>query len=72
MNRPILKDSESSLLFTCGKDRFGINATAIRSVLPAPAVTPTPHSDPVLKGIAHIQNEFLAVVSLQGVDPKPL
>ena len=62
-----LDNSERFCVFRSGGIWFGIPALAVRSVAPRPEITPAPHSDPMLKGLCHIQNEFIAVVSLQAL-----
>ncbi|MEM7784670.1 MAG: chemotaxis protein CheW [Planctomycetota bacterium] len=46
---------------------YGMNALAVRSVTPRPAITPTPHSDPTIVGLCHLQNEFLPVLSMRSL-----
>lgn len=67
INQLALDNSERFCVFQCGDSWFGIPALAVRSVVPRPNITPTPHSDPILTGLAHIQNEFIPVVSLQAL-----
>ena len=67
MNQLDLDNSERYCVFQSGGSWFGIPALAVRSVVPRPEITPTPHSDPMLKGLCHIQNEFIAVISLQAL-----
>lgn len=67
MNQTALDNSERYCVFRSGDSWLGIPALAVRNVVPRPEITPTPHSDPMLKGICHIQNEFMAVVSLQAL-----
>ena len=67
MNQLALDNSERYCVFQSGGSWFGIPALAVRSVVPRPEITPAPHSDPMLKGLCHIQNEFIAVVSLQAL-----
>lgn len=54
-------------IFRSGESWFGISALAVRSIVPRPEIMPVPQSDPSLKGICHIQNEFIPVVSLQAL-----
>ncbi len=58
-----LENSEKYCVFKSAGDWFGVPALAIRNIAPARTVTPVPYSDPTLKGICHIQNEFIPVVS---------
>jgi len=67
MNQLALDNSERYCVFQSGGSWFGIPALAVKSVVPRPAITPTPHSDPILKGLCHLQNEFFPVVSLQAL-----
>lgn len=55
-------------IFRSGNDWFGIPALAVRSIIPRPELMETPHCDPTLQGICHVQNEFIAVVSFQAID----
>ena len=66
-NQLALDNSERFCVFQSGGSWFGIPALAVKSVVPRPVITSTPHSDPILKGLCHIQNEFLPVVSLQAL-----
>ncbi len=67
MSQLSLDHSERFCVFRSGGIWFGIPALAVRSVSPRPEITPAPHSDPMLKGLCQIQNEFIAVVSLQAL-----
>lgn len=67
MNQLALDNSERYCVFQSGGSWFGIPAISVRCVVPRPAVTRTPHSDPILQGICHIQNEFVPVISLQSL-----
>lgn len=67
MNQLALDNSERYCVFQSGGSWFGIPALAVKSVVPRPEITPTPHSDPILKGLCHLQNEFFPVVSLQAL-----
>lgn len=67
MSQLTLDNSERYCVFQSGGSWFGIPALAVRRIVPRPEITPSPHSDPILKGICHIQNEFIAVVSLQAL-----
>lgn len=59
--------SERFCVFQSGEHWFALPSLAIRSVVPAPQVTAIPHSDPVLRGIGYIQNEFIPVVRLRAL-----
>lgn len=67
MNQLALDNSERYCVFQSGGCWFGIPALATRCIVPRPAVNRTPHCDPILQGICHIQNEFVPVVSLQAL-----
>lgn len=67
MNQIALDNSERYCVFRSGDSWFGIHALAVRSVVPRPAITRTPHSDPILIGLCHLQNEFIPVISLQAL-----
>ena len=66
-NQLALDNSKRYCVFQSGGSWFGIPALAVKSVVPRPDITPTPHSDPILKGLCHLQNEFFPVVSLQAL-----
>lgn len=67
MKQTDLSDSERYFVFKSGERWYGMPALAVRSVAPRPDITQTPYSDPILKGLCHVQNEFLPVVSLQAL-----
>ena len=67
MNQIALDNSERFCVFRSGDSWFGIPALAVRSIVPRPKMTRTPYSDPILKGLCHLQNEFMPVVSLQAL-----
>lgn len=54
-------------VFRSGENWFGITALAVRSIVPRPDIASVPHADASLKGVCHIQNEFLPVVSLRAL-----
>ncbi len=62
-----LDNSERFCVFRSGEGWFGIPALAVRSIVPRPEITITPQSDPILKGLCHLQNEFFSVISLQAL-----
>ena len=64
MNQQALDNSERYCVFRNVDGWFGIPALAVRSIVPRPELTQTPHCDPILKGFCHLQNEFVPVVSL--------
>ncbi len=59
--------SERICVFRSGDGWFGFPSLSIRSVVPRPLIKRTPHSDPVLQGICHLQNEFIPVLSLRSL-----
>lgn len=67
MNQLALDNSERYCVFKSDDNWYGVPALSVRSIVPRPELTSAPHSDPILKGICHIQNEFLPVVSLQAL-----
>jgi len=67
MNNSILDDKGRCCVFRSGENWFGIAALAVRGVVPRPDIAPLPHADASLKGVCHIQNEFLPVVSLRAL-----
>lgn len=54
-------------VFRSGENWFGIDALAVRSIVPRPDIAALPHADASLKGVCHIQNEFLPVLSLRAL-----
>ncbi len=67
MKQLVLDNSERHCVFRSGEGWYGIPALAVRSIVPRPVITPIPQSDPILKGLCHLQNEFFPVVSLQAI-----
>ena len=67
MNNSILDDKGRCCVFRSGENWFGIAALAVRSIVPRPDIAQVPHADASLKGVCHIQNEFLPVVSLRAL-----
>ena len=67
MNQLALDNSERHCVFRSGDGWYGISALAVRSIVPRPNLTRTPHSDPILKGLCHLQNEFFPVIGLQAL-----
>ena len=67
MNNSILDDKGRCCVFSSGENWFGIAALAVRGVVPRPNIASLPHADASLKGVCHIQNEFLPVVSLRAL-----
>lgn len=67
MNQLTLDNSERYCVFQCADRWYGIPALAVRSIVPAPPITPSPYSDPILEGLVHLQNEFLPVVNLRAL-----
>ena len=47
-----------------GRQRFGINVFKVREVLQCPRLTPLPHQDKFIKGIAHIRGQTISVIDL--------
>lgn len=67
MNQIQLDNSERYCVFQCADRWYGVPALSVRSIVPLPPVTPTPHCDPILQGIVHLQNEFLPVVNFRSL-----
>jgi len=67
MNNSILDDKGRCCVFRSGENWFGIAALSVRSIVPRPDIALLPHADASLKGVCHIQNEFLPVVSLRAL-----
>jgi chemotaxis signal transduction protein len=51
-------------VFRTGSTWLGLPATSVREVLTRPEITAVPASSPILIGISHLRNEFLAVLDL--------
>ena len=51
-------------VFQSGENGYGIPALSVLRVTERPQLTGMPQSDPVLRGVCHMQNEFLPVFSL--------
>lgn len=62
-----LQIAEKHCVFQSDDRWFGMTALAVRGIVPRPELTPSPLSDPIMKGIGHIQNEFLPVVSMRAL-----
>jgi len=67
MSDAILNDNGRCCVFRSGENWFGIGALAIRGIVPRPDIAELPHADASLKGVCHIQNEFVPVVSLRAL-----
>lgn len=62
-----LDDAQKYCVFQSEESWFGIPCLSVRSIIPRPSVTRMPFSDPVLKGVSHIQNEFMPIFSLRSL-----
>ena len=62
-----IDEAEKYCVFESNQNWFSFPSLNIRCVIPRPAITPLPHSDPVVVGLSHVQNEFLPVVSLRSL-----
>ena len=67
MSKNILNDDSRCCVFRSGENWFGIGALAIHGIVPRPEIAELPHADASLKGVCHIQNEFIPVVSLRAL-----
>ncbi|WP_113908273.1 chemotaxis protein CheV [Aliidiomarina celeris] len=47
-----------------GRQRFGINVFKVREVLQCPKLTSMPHSNPYIRGVAHIRGQAISVIDL--------
>ena len=56
--------SDRHCILRCGDGWYGVPAVAIREVVVAPRTVRLPESPPWLLGIAHLQSEFVPVISL--------
>ncbi|HSG59891.1 MAG TPA: chemotaxis protein CheW, partial [Pseudomonadales bacterium] len=53
------------LLFRlAGKQLYGINVFKVKEVLPSPRLNLLPHTNPVVKGVAHIRGATVPVIDL--------
>ncbi len=59
--------SERFCAFRSGESGYAVPALSIQCVTLSPTLTKVPHSDPVLRGVCHAQNEFVPVFSLLGL-----
>ena len=64
---PTIQPVERYCVFQSDDRWFGITALAVRNIIPRPELTRAPQSDPIMKGICHVQNEFLPVVSMRAL-----
>lgn len=67
MSQNNLDDNGRCCVFRSGENWFGIGALAIRGIVPRPDIAELPHADASLKGVCHIQNEFIPVLSLRAL-----
>ena len=67
MNQLQLDNSERYCVLQCADRWYGVPALSVRSIVPLPAITAAPFSDPILAGVVHLQNEFLPVVNLRSL-----
>ncbi len=66
-NPPSLDEAQKYCVFESNENWFGFPSLNIRGVIPRPELTPLPHSDPIVVGVTHVQNEFLPVISLRSL-----
>lgn len=62
-----LDEAQKYCVFESNENWFSLPSMNIRGVIPRPAITPLPQSDPVVVGVSHVQNEFLPVISLRSL-----
>ena len=67
MSETLLNDNSRCCVFRSGENWFGIGALAIHGIVPRPEIAELPHADASLKGVCHIQNEFIPVLSLRAL-----
>ena len=67
MSQVDFQNSERYCVFQSGDTWYAMPALAVRRVAPRPQLTPISQSDPLLLGLAHLQNEFVPVVSLRAL-----
>jgi len=53
------------LLFYLGSERYGIDITHIKEVIPRPAMTQVPHAHPAVCGVMHLRGAAVTVIELQ-------
>ncbi len=66
-NNTNIDDTSRCCVFRSGENWFGIAALAVRNIVPRPSIAPLAHADASLKGVCHLQNEFIPVVSLRAL-----
>ena len=54
---------EKYCLFRVGHSVLAVLAARVREVGLRPTITPVPHTDSLLAGVAHIRNEFLPILN---------
>ena len=67
MNQAALDNSERFCVFRSGDRWYGTPALGVRGIVPRPTLTRIPFSDPSLRGLCHLQNEFVPVISLHAL-----
>ncbi|MFN3652131.1 MAG: chemotaxis protein CheW [Armatimonadota bacterium] len=53
------------VVFSLGSERFGVEVSAAREVLPLPPIVPVPHTPPWVVGVAGYRGRVLTVVDLR-------
>ena len=53
---------ELLLFYLQGRQKYGINVFKVREVLPCPRLTAIPHRHPVVRGVAHVRGETVAII----------
>ena len=67
MKQLSLDEAQKYCVFENNENWVGLPSFQIRGVIPRPPITPLPHSDPVVVGVCHVQNEFFPVISLRSL-----
>ncbi len=62
-----LENVDRYCVFKSGDGWFGVPALAVHAVVPRLKISRIPCSDPILRGLGHIQNEFVPVISFQSL-----
>lgn len=58
-------DAASILTFDLGHERYGIDVSCVRSVRPAPAITPIPNTPVFYRGVVNLRGKIITVLDLR-------
>jgi chemotaxis signal transduction protein len=62
-----LDETDKHCVFCLGDSLFALPATCLLEVAANPGVSAVPGANPVLAGVCHLRNEFLAVIDLRAL-----